>query len=130
MRKLKTRIAEYKNHINRSASTYSVITNHRLHHSYKFDWENIKVLDNERFLNKRLISEILHMKLQNNSIKTFRLIQNYWTKGIHVSRFWTNWKTKLLSLPWLNPIIVFSRYYFFTLEVLHGRISATRSFYL
>ncbi|KYN31571.1 hypothetical protein ALC56_14069, partial [Trachymyrmex septentrionalis] len=50
---LKTRINEYRNHINWNATQHSVITEHRISHD--FDWENVKILDEERVLNKRLI---------------------------------------------------------------------------
>jgi len=50
------RINENKNHINKK-TCQSVIAQHRLEHSYEFDWENIKLLDIERHLSKRLIFE-------------------------------------------------------------------------
>jgi len=46
----------------------SVITEHRLRYQHEFDWENVKILDNERFLGKRLISEMLHIQLQQSSL--------------------------------------------------------------
>jgi len=33
-----------------------------------FDWENVDILDRKRFFSKRLISEMLHIKRQNNSL--------------------------------------------------------------
>ena len=45
-RKLKIRIAENRNHINR-ITPQSVITGHRLHHDYEFDWTNIKIFGTE-----------------------------------------------------------------------------------
>ena len=67
-RKLKTRIAEHRNHINWNTSIHSVITEHRLECNHEFDWENIEISDNERFLGRRLISEMLHIQLQDNSL--------------------------------------------------------------
>lgn len=67
-RQLKTRIAERKQHINRRTTTPSVITEHRRNYSHDFDWENVKILDNERFYSKRLISEMAHITLQKNGI--------------------------------------------------------------
>ena len=50
---------------------YSVITEHRIS-QHDFDCENVKMLDEERMLNKRLISKMIHIKqqslhLQNNT---------------------------------------------------------------
>jgi len=67
-RQLKTRIAEYKNHIRRNTSVRSVISEHKLALGHDFDWENVKILDEEPYLGKRLISEMLHIKKQTNSI--------------------------------------------------------------
>jgi hypothetical protein len=49
-------------------NNHSVITEHRLKYNHDFDWENIKILDNERFLSRRLTFEMLHIQLQNNSL--------------------------------------------------------------
>jgi len=67
-RLLKTRIAEHKNYINRNTTVHSVITDHRINLSHEFDWKNVKVLNRERYLTKRLISEMLHIKHQKNSL--------------------------------------------------------------
>jgi len=67
-RLLKTRTAEHKNHINRNTTTQSVITDHRIGFSHEFDWLNVDILDVERFYTKRLISEMLYIKLQDNSL--------------------------------------------------------------
>jgi len=67
-RTLKTRISEHRNHINRNTSTQSVITEHRTNFSHEFDWDNVEILDRERFLSKRLISEMIHIKRQKNSL--------------------------------------------------------------
>jgi len=67
-RSLKTRIAEHRNHINRNTKTQSVITEHRIGLSHDFDWNNVEILDVERFYTKRMISEMLHIKLQDNSL--------------------------------------------------------------
>jgi len=39
---------------------------HRIHQY--FDWENIKILDEEKILNKRLILEAIHVKQQKQSL--------------------------------------------------------------
>lgn len=67
-RKLKTRITEHRNHIKWNTNSHSVITEHRLNFNHDFDWENIIILDNERFLGRRLTSEMLHIQSQNNSL--------------------------------------------------------------
>ncbi|XP_018366339.1 PREDICTED: uncharacterized protein LOC108763331 [Trachymyrmex cornetzi] len=67
-RKLKTRISEHKKHINSTTSSKSVITDHRLQCEHDFDWENIEVLDTEGFYNKRLVSEMIHIKRQKNGL--------------------------------------------------------------
>lgn len=58
-RKLQTRMNEHRNHIRRSTSNRSVIIDHRLEFNHEFDWNCVEILDNEPFLNKRLISEML-----------------------------------------------------------------------
>jgi len=37
---------------------------YRLTHNHDFDWENVKILNIERFLGKRSISEMLQIKFQ------------------------------------------------------------------
>jgi len=49
---------------------HSVITEHILKLNHKFDWENVKILDTELNYNKRLISEMLHIKEQTNGINS------------------------------------------------------------
>jgi len=65
-RKLMTRIKKHKNHIRRTSTTRSVITDHKLNDNHEFDWDNVEIL--ERYLSKRLISEMLHITRQNNSL--------------------------------------------------------------
>jgi len=65
-RQLKTRISEHRNHINRNTTTQSVINEHRLQFNHNFDWEDVKILDSERFLGKRLVSEMTFIKKQKN----------------------------------------------------------------
>ncbi|EZA55116.1 hypothetical protein X777_05294 [Ooceraea biroi] len=67
-RQLKTRTSEHRHHIRRNTNTHSVITEHRLNLNHEFDWENVHILDKEKFLSKRLVSEMIHIKLQNNSL--------------------------------------------------------------
>jgi len=64
-RLLKDRIGEHRNHIRRNSCQTSVITNHRINFNHEFDWNNVKVLDEEMNYKKRLISEMIHIKKQN-----------------------------------------------------------------
>ena len=67
-RQLNTRIKEHRNHINRNTSTKSVITEHKINFQHEFDWDNIEILDHEPNYHKRLVSEMIHIKRQKNSI--------------------------------------------------------------
>ncbi|KYN38925.1 hypothetical protein ALC56_06685, partial [Trachymyrmex septentrionalis] len=67
-RKLKTRIAEHRNHIRYKTSARSVITEHRLLHDHDFQWDDVQILDEEPSYRKRLILEMLHIKRQKNSL--------------------------------------------------------------
>jgi len=64
-RLLKQRIDEHRNHIRRNVTQTSVITEHRLKFSHDFDWENVEILDEEVYFNKRLISEMIYIKKQH-----------------------------------------------------------------
>src|SRR5580765_7555343 len=55
-RLLGTRVKEHRAHINRHSTQPSVITDHRL---LDHDWENVRVLDEEPILGKRLLYEML-----------------------------------------------------------------------
>ena len=79
-RQLNTRIKEHKNHINRNSTVKSVITEHKINFQHDFDWDNIEILDHEPFYHKRLVSEMLHIKRQKNSIN----LQTD-TEGLHQS---------------------------------------------
>jgi len=67
-RQLKTRIKEHFNNIKLDESRHSVITQHILKHNHSFNWKDIKIFDSESNYNKRLISEMLHIKEQVNGI--------------------------------------------------------------
>jgi len=47
---------------------HSVISQHILNHNHSFNWKDIKILDSEPNYNKRLISEMLHIKEQAHGI--------------------------------------------------------------
>jgi len=67
-RLLKTRVAEHRNHTRRNLPSVSVITNHVMHYNYDINWNNVKVLDVEKYYHKRLVSEMLHVKRQRNGL--------------------------------------------------------------
>ncbi|KYN22113.1 hypothetical protein ALC57_05496, partial [Trachymyrmex cornetzi] len=67
-RKLKTRINEHKNDINRKNGNMSVISEHRLQFQHEFDWSNTEILDDERYYGKRMVSEMLNIKMQDNGL--------------------------------------------------------------
>jgi len=65
---LKARINEHKNHINWTTTQHSVITVYRLEISHEFDWENIKIFDEQENLHKRLTSEMIFINEQKNGL--------------------------------------------------------------
>jgi len=67
-RQLQTRIKEHRNHIRWNSGNRSVITEHRLEFDHDFKWDDIRLLDREPILTKRLTSEMLFIKRQENSI--------------------------------------------------------------
>jgi len=58
-RPLNTRIKEHKK------SRISVLVNHKLSNH---DFDNVEILDEEPFLGKRLMSEMIHIKRQRNAL--------------------------------------------------------------
>lgn len=46
----------------------SIITDHRIEFSHDFDWNNVKILDKQQSLSKRLISEMVYIKKQKSSL--------------------------------------------------------------
>ncbi|KYN18349.1 hypothetical protein ALC57_09345 [Trachymyrmex cornetzi] len=67
-RQLKTRISEHRNHIRHKSATRSVVTEHRLFNNHDFRWDDVKILDEEPIYRKRLISEMVNIKKQTNSL--------------------------------------------------------------
>jgi len=66
-RRLITRIREHKKDINKKSGTRSVISSHRMQ-DHEFDWAGVHILDNEPSWYKRIISEIMHIKMQPNGL--------------------------------------------------------------
>jgi len=54
-------------------SRHSVISEHIHHFNHGFDWDNTEILDFETSYNKRLISEMIHIKKQKNSINNAQM---------------------------------------------------------
>lgn len=66
-RQLNNRIKEHKNYV-KKANQNSVIAEHFLQTGHEFDWSSIRILDKKPNYNKRLTSEMLHIKLQQHPI--------------------------------------------------------------
>ncbi|XP_043479904.1 uncharacterized protein LOC122509736 [Leptopilina heterotoma] len=62
-RSLFTRINEHK-----KVNDNSVVYRHRTNFNHDFDWENTKILDNEKNFTKRRISEMIHIKTNRSTI--------------------------------------------------------------
>lgn len=45
-----------------------MITDHRLELDHEFNWNDVTILDNEPLFNKRLVSEMIFIKRQKNSL--------------------------------------------------------------
>ena len=67
-RQLKTRLNEHIKNSSSNTLKHTVITEHTLEYNHTFDWQNKKILDCETNYYKRLISEMIHIKLQTNGI--------------------------------------------------------------
>lgn len=60
MKLVKTRISELSYPQDHN---FSFITEHKINRNHKFDLKNVKILHNKRFLSRRLVSEMAHIKL-------------------------------------------------------------------
>jgi len=67
-RQLATRIKEHKGDYNKKIGTLSVISNHRLKNNHEFNWGETRILDKELSYTKRLVSEMIFIKRQNNGL--------------------------------------------------------------
>ncbi|KYQ51746.1 hypothetical protein ALC60_09135 [Trachymyrmex zeteki] len=67
-RQLKTRLHEHVSDINKKSKSPTVITSHRIDQNHNFDWGNVEILDRETSFNKRLISEMVHIKRQTHGL--------------------------------------------------------------
>jgi len=53
---------------NETSTKHTVITDHMQKFSYSFDWDDIKNLESEPNFYKHSVSEMLHIKKQQNAI--------------------------------------------------------------
>lgn len=67
-RQLDTRIKEHHRLSKKDSNNPSVFREHITKFNHNFDWKNLRILVNEGFLSKRLISEMSHIYLQKNGI--------------------------------------------------------------
>ncbi|EZA55210.1 hypothetical protein X777_05214, partial [Ooceraea biroi] len=67
-RQLNTRVTEHRKDINKRSGTPSVTSTHRFEFGHDFDWEDVKVVNTEISYRKRLISEMINIKKQVNSL--------------------------------------------------------------
>lgn len=56
----------HQKNINQKVSKHPVITNHILQNNHNFDWDNIVIPEPNYY--KRMISEMIHIKIQKNGI--------------------------------------------------------------
>jgi len=67
-RRLNTRIMEHKKDINKINGKHSVITEHGLGCNHDFDWDNPIILDKEKQYYRRLISEMINIRIHSDTI--------------------------------------------------------------
>jgi hypothetical protein len=71
-RQLKTRIKEHRNNIKLAPDKHSVVSDHIINCDHTFDWDHASILDKETNYHKRLVSEMIHIREQNNSINLMK----------------------------------------------------------
>ncbi|KYN26675.1 hypothetical protein ALC57_03955 [Trachymyrmex cornetzi] len=67
-RKIETRIAEHKSSSKKSNNSHMVVAQHQAQLDHNFDWKNVKILDMEHSLHRRLTSEMIFIKKHSNVI--------------------------------------------------------------
>ena len=60
---LKTRINEHK----KDLSKKSVVAIHAINNAHEINWKDVKILDKEPNYNKSIISEMIQIKIHNNT---------------------------------------------------------------
>ena len=67
-RTLKTRIDKHKDNILKDPKYHTIITSHRIEKDHEFDWKGTIIRDKETNWSKRLTSEMIEIKNNNNTI--------------------------------------------------------------
>jgi len=67
-RQLRIRINEHNFDIRKKNGSLSIISEHRLNQN-DFEWDNVKIIDNEPSYRKRLISEMIYIKKTTTGIE-------------------------------------------------------------
>jgi len=75
-------------------SKLSVVTKHMLENNHTFDWQNIKIIDFKTNYYKKLISEMIYIKIQKNGLNSVSecLALNVWS--LHILIYFLNFLTK------------------------------------
>ena len=132
-RNLKTRIDEHQKHKNQD----SVVSLHEREKLHEFNWNDVKILDREINYNKRLVSEMIHIKSDFHSINKkedilnlnsvyFSLIKNFKSLCCHcLFTFFCIYTSSFTrNLPLLksthNVFIFLSRFLMLRLLLLTG----------
>jgi len=71
-RQLRTRINEHQRDFYKNHERQSVVSRHRSDLGHDFSWNDTEILDTEQSYHKRLISEMLHTKMQKNGINSMK----------------------------------------------------------
>ena len=105
-RKLSTRLHEHISDIKKNTGSPTVITDHRINFDHNFKWNDVRILDCESSYNKRLVSEMIHIKRQKQGLNrqndTESLPDTYLQIIQSLSSSW------LLSLPYPSLLSLLS----------------------
>jgi len=67
-RKLNTRISKHRRDINKKTDKHFVITEYRLNNNHEINLDHPEILDKEKYYYRRLISEMINIKSQKNTL--------------------------------------------------------------
>jgi len=68
-------MSEHVKNIKRDESKHSIVTKHMLESNHTFDWKNIKIMNFKTNYYKRLISEKIYIKTQENGLNSISDIE-------------------------------------------------------
>lgn len=68
-RQLRTRLKKHRSDINKRFGSPSIISTHSINFHHNFEWNNVEILNRKCFYDKRLVSEMIHIKKQFFGIK-------------------------------------------------------------